>query len=287
MSAGMIGADPQVLRDLATKFDEAAEQLNGIGSSVQVWVDKTDIWRGMDNRRFVGDWQSTGARSVVETAAALRSSAGILRANANAQDSASAAEGAGSGGSGLFISGAPKATVSGPAQPAPGDPSFWNEFLDASNELMDVELFGGESVKDFASFLGSLGLGNNASAAMTIATEMPELVDQFLDPDASPWDSLGAIANIGLDMGGSEAMALGVRTRNPTAILGGVAFMSVGTAVEAAREADFSPSGFETVANYVRENPMSIVEETGKATVKVFSDLGEKSLKAMAIEWLT
>lgn len=65
----------------------------------------------MDNNQFVSDWQSTGVRSVIDAASALRRSADILRANVDAQDSVSAATDTMPGGSGLFGGGASGSTA--------------------------------------------------------------------------------------------------------------------------------------------------------------------------------
>ena len=104
MSTGMIGADPRVLREMAATFDATAEKLMGVRSSVQAWVDRADIWRGLDNRQFADTWDTTDARAVTATAAALRRHADILRANAEEQDTTSA-DGGRLTGSGLFSGG--------------------------------------------------------------------------------------------------------------------------------------------------------------------------------------
>lgn len=103
MTTGMIGADPQVLRDLAVKFDDAADQLDGVKGSVQVWVDRGDIWRGLDNQRFITNWNSGGSKAVANVAAQLRRFSKILRVNADEQDRTST-DYNNSSGSGLFCS---------------------------------------------------------------------------------------------------------------------------------------------------------------------------------------
>lgn len=104
MSSGIIGADPQALRDMATKFDAAAQDLLGTKASVQMWVDRSDLWRGLDNQYFVSDWSSTCSPVLIKAAEMLRNVAGVLRTNADAQDVASAVSGSGIAGSGLFPS---------------------------------------------------------------------------------------------------------------------------------------------------------------------------------------
>ena len=108
MSTGMIGADPRVLREMAASFDGAADTLMGVKGSVQSWVDRGDIWRGLDNRQFADGWDTTDSRAVANAATILRRYADILRANAEAQDSTSSEDGgrAGVTGSGLFHGGA-------------------------------------------------------------------------------------------------------------------------------------------------------------------------------------
>ena len=102
MNAGIIGADPQALRDMAAKFDTSADQLDGVKGSVQSWVDRGDIWRGLDNQRFVTNWNSVGSSAVTNVAAQLRRAADLLRLNADEQDTASSTGGSISPGSGLF-----------------------------------------------------------------------------------------------------------------------------------------------------------------------------------------
>ncbi|MBB0990986.1 hypothetical protein G6009_05825 [Dietzia sp. SLG510A3-30A2] len=101
MNTGMIGADPRVLREMAASFDGAADKLIGVKSAVQVWVDRADIWRGLDNRQFADGWGATDARAIANAATILRRCADTLRANACAQDSASA-EGGTFSATGLF-----------------------------------------------------------------------------------------------------------------------------------------------------------------------------------------
>lgn len=105
MNAGMVGADPQVLREMASRFDASAQELMGVKGSVQIWVDMTNIWLGLNYHLFKDMWETTGARTIVDAASIFHRCADVLRANADAQDETSAA-GGGSGGpgshSGLF-----------------------------------------------------------------------------------------------------------------------------------------------------------------------------------------
>jgi hypothetical protein len=105
MSAGMAGADPRALREMAGRFDAGAQELMGVRGSVQVWVDMTNIWLGLNYHLFKDMWETTGAKNIVDAASILHHCADVLRANADAQDATSAADGgvAGSGSfSGLF-----------------------------------------------------------------------------------------------------------------------------------------------------------------------------------------
>lgn len=275
MSSGIIGADPQVLRDLATKFDDAAEQLNGIRSSVEAWVDKSDIWRGMDNRQFAADWQSTGVRSVLDAAAALRRSADILRANANAQESVSAATDSMASGSGLFGVGMFSPSASPIAHQTADSPSFGREFLDSSREFLDLGV-SRISTADLVSLLGGIGLKSGHGTALDLALAAPDLIDELLNPDASLATSVNSTMAVATDMTGGALFALGAKSNNPAVMLLGTGFMSVGLAMEAASEADFSPAGLQTTWDYAKENGGVVVEEFGKATVQVFQDLGKK-----------
>lgn len=99
----MIGADPRALREMAATFDGAADTLTSTRTSVQAWVDRADIWRGLDNRQFADGWDTTDSRAIANAATLLRRYADTLRANAEAQDVTSEAGGSLSG-SGLFSS---------------------------------------------------------------------------------------------------------------------------------------------------------------------------------------
>lgn len=279
MTAGMIGADPQILRSLAGKFDGAADELDSVRTSVQVWIDKAEIWRGMDNRLFAADWQSTGVRSVLDAATALRRSAEILRANANAQESVSAATGSIAGGSGLFDVGMFSPSVSPITNQDADSPSFGREFLDSSRQFFGMGV-SRMTTADLVSLLGGIGLKSGHGAALDLALAAPDLIDELLNPDVSLATSVNSTMAVATDMTGGALFALGAKSNNPAVMLLGTGFMSVGLAMEAASEADFSPAGLQTTWDYAKQNPGVVVEEFGQATVQVFQDLGKKMTSA-------
>ena len=123
MNAGMVGADPQALREMARRFDASAHELMGVKGSVQVWVDMTDIWLGLNYHLFKDMWDTNGARTIVDAASIFHRCADVLRANADAQDSTSAADGGSGGGSasGLFGGGSSGGGSAGPTSAPPED----------------------------------------------------------------------------------------------------------------------------------------------------------------------
>lgn len=275
MSAGIIGADPQALRDMASKFDAAAQDLVGTRASVQKWVDRADIWRGTDNQGFVSEWNSTGAVTVNQVASELRRTADILRSNAEAQDSDSAATGVEASGSGLFGGAGTRPGGSAEAGAPEDQPDFWRDFLNASRSLMNEEV-AGITVEELTSLLGGIGLPSGPGAALDIALAAPDLVGKLLDPDVPLGETLMSAGGLALDMTGGALTTLGMQSKNPAVMLLGTAYMTMGITYEAAAESDFSKSGIQTAWEYATENPVVVVEEVGKATFQVFRDLGWK-----------
>lgn len=257
MSAGMLGADPQVLRDLAAKFDDAAQQLMGCRGSIQVWVDTRDIWRGLDNHQFTNMWDTTGAVSVMGAATAFQRCADVLRRNADAQDVASAADGSIVAGSGLFGGGGGFGVDGagiGSQAPAFG-PGFWGEFLDVSDSLLDHEVAPGWTIGDLTGLLGSLGLKGGAGTALGIALEAPELLSVLTDPDVPLGEKIGTAGKFAVDYASGGLMTLGVHTKNPALLLGGAAIMTWGTVFDEARHMDLSADGLNTFGEAILNDP--------------------------------
>lgn len=220
MNAGIIGADPQVLRDMASKFDNAADQLDGVKGSVQIWVDRGDIWRGLDNQKFVTDWNSGGSSAVTIVAAQLRRSSNLLRVNADQQDAASSADGAGSGisGSGLFTA-------------ADGEPvngrgtmrAFAEELTGRLNEIDDVLKWTGE-LFDAA---GGMKFFARLSPALAGFQGGLNIVDDLAHNDGRRFFEHSAAAGLGI-VGGMAGAKAGAGIG---AVAGSMIFPGPGTAV--------------------------------------------------------
>ncbi|MDZ4233883.1 MAG: hypothetical protein U1C73_08985, partial [Dietzia sp.] len=274
----MIGADPRALREMAATFDGAADTLTSTRTSVQVWVDRADIWRGLDNRQFADGWGATDSRAIANAATLLRRYADTLRANAEAQDDVSAAEGAMTGGSGLF-SGASSSSRSGAAKLSGpgGSASIWEEVLHASDTVVGFEINPFVTVGDVAGVLGAVGLPSGLATALDLALTAPELVGEYLDPSRSLEQKILSTAKVGVDFTSGGLMSVGVKTHNPAMLLAGAATMTWGTAIHEAGKSDLSPEGFSTALEFVQENPWSVVEELGKATLHVSADWGKQA----------
>lgn len=161
MNAGMVGADPVVLRRIATQFDDAALQLMGAKGSIQPWVDMTNIWRGLNYHMFKDMWDVTGVRTLIDTASLLQRYAEVLRSNAEAQEGASAADGAGGKvGSGLFSS---RTEASGVGGGGGGGGGGWGG--GGSGNRFDIDMSVPSIVHDFvANSIKTLKLGADAVA---------------------------------------------------------------------------------------------------------------------------
>lgn len=282
MNTGMIGADPRALREMAASFDGAAEKLMGVTSSVQVWVDRADIWRGLDNRQFADGWDATDSRAITNAATILRRYADILRANAEAQDTASASDGSALAGSGLFAASAAGARqVASTSTGSESDFSFWRQFAGTADSLVNHPVVPGWSVGDLTEFLAARGLSTGPGAALGIALAAPEFVEEMLDPDTSTADSLGSAGVLAMEMVSEGLMSAGVHSKNPALALAGVGSMVWGTVVSEARYVDLSSDALATTAEFVKENPWSIGEEMGKAIMTLSGDWGKKASRAI------
>ncbi|BDZ39627.1 hypothetical protein [Microbacterium suwonense] len=94
--SGMYGADVAQLRQLASRFDRHAQQLDAdrmtVGNAIRI-----SAWIGPFATTFRLQWDSEHSRRVHDAALRLRDAAQRLRANADEQERASAADGGGAG----------------------------------------------------------------------------------------------------------------------------------------------------------------------------------------------
>lgn len=278
MNAGIIGADPQALRDMATKFETSADQLDGVKGSVQPWVDRGDIWRGLDNQRFVTNWNSVGSSAVTNVAGQLRRAAKDLRLNAEEQDKASAAVGSFSTGSGLFGGGGVGAAAAGVGAFTSEEGSgFWGE----ANSLLDREGTPGWTVRDLTGILGALGLKSGPGAALSIALATPDLLSELTDPDTSLGHKIGTAGKAASDFASEGLMALGVKAKNPAVLLAGAAVMTWGTALDEARHMDLSADGLTTFSDYVRDEPWESAKAAAGAVGNTFWDWSKRMSAAV------
>lgn len=110
---------------------------------------------------------------------------------------------------------------------------------------------------DNSSTLGWLGKG---LTGLSVIDGVGTLLDE-----KKPWEErVGA--------GWGAAMSLMKTSKNPVAYLGGVAGSSIGLAVAAGSQVDWSASGARMVWDEVSRNPGVIVEELGKSATKMLTE---------------
>ncbi|KRA25028.1 hypothetical protein ASD65_11780 [Microbacterium sp. Root61] len=96
---GVYGADVAQLRDTATEFDRAAEQLASISTLLGSELARAP-WKGADAVSFRSNWDTDYSRRIAEGSTRLREAARTLRSNADDQETTSAVTGGPGGGGG-------------------------------------------------------------------------------------------------------------------------------------------------------------------------------------------
>ena len=100
MAGGFYGADVEQLRQLAKKFDNAAENLNTVTSSLTTSVNQAQAWQGPDASTFRSDWNGTHTAQLKAAVAALTAGSDSLVKNAEDQNTSSTDGGTFGGGGG-------------------------------------------------------------------------------------------------------------------------------------------------------------------------------------------
>jgi hypothetical protein len=88
VTAGLVGADVQQLRDLANQFDRGAQDLQSAAATVTRGV-QAQFWTGPIALRFKVVWDTQHSLRLKVAATALREAANSLRLNADEQDTVS------------------------------------------------------------------------------------------------------------------------------------------------------------------------------------------------------
>ena len=215
MNTGMIGADPRALREMAATFDAAADTLTSTRTSVQGWVDRADIWRGLDNRQFADGWDTTDSRAIANAAILLRRYSDTLRANAEAQDVTSEAGGSLSG-SGLFCAEPTGGSDphSGAATPSELFEKLHNQDQDSSDGFRIERITGEDGVERFIVYIngtnqgseGSLTWGEAVASNFGLATKTQGSIRQAMLAAGINGDS--EVLYVGYSQGGMIAQNL-------------------------------------------------------------------------------
>lgn len=241
---GMIGADPDALERLAGDFDRQATVLDGTVSRVRANVHASP-WAGTRANRFRSDWDNRYGPQLRRTAAALRDAAKRLRSEAADQRRASSSAGVGGGSAGSRTG---QHASSGST--AHGGSSFTPSIRVDGSTWLDVGLKASELYWRKIPLVGDVRK----------AWELNEL---FTHP-ATPESVIK-----GLDMLGGELGDVGGKTKNPVAMLGGMAIQMWAYAATEALKSDFSASGVAAVRDEIARNPGVLAEEFANATVQV------------------
>lgn len=161
MADGMIGADPEQLRDLAKIMESSGSQLKQVSSSLNGVIARVR-WNGPDSEKFRGQWNNGMRKTLHSTGLMLAEHSSLLKNQAQEQDRASAVDGGAAGG--------PGASGGGPDSP-----------------LQDLVDANGNPIYQAGNFLASLG-GTVASGLLDKMVKAGLL-------SKAPWSLLSAQAS--------------------------------------------------------------------------------------------
>ena len=90
-SGGFLGLDPELVGQMATRFDNEAQNINNLISQMNSVVSSNipANWKGPDAQQFQGEWDSSLRPKLQAVEAALREAARAARNNVSAQQSTS------------------------------------------------------------------------------------------------------------------------------------------------------------------------------------------------------
>lgn len=119
MTDGMIGADPDQLRDLAKIMESSGRELRQASSSLNGVIARVR-WNGPDSEKFRGQWNNGMRKTLHTTAVMLSDHSSLLKIQAEEQIKASASDGGGGSGSGSGSGGGSGGSGSGDDSPLQG-----------------------------------------------------------------------------------------------------------------------------------------------------------------------
>ncbi|MBB0990985.1 WXG100 family type VII secretion target [Dietzia sp. SLG510A3-30A2] len=90
-SGGFLGLDPELVGQMATRFDSEAQNIQNLISQMNSVVSSNipANWKGTDAQQFQGEWESTLVPQLRNVEQALRLASTTARRNIQAQQSTS------------------------------------------------------------------------------------------------------------------------------------------------------------------------------------------------------
>lgn len=90
-SGGFLGLDPELVGQMATRFDNEAQNINNLISQMNSVVSSNipANWKGSDAQQFDSAWQSTLVPQLRNVESALRDASTTARRNIQSQQSTS------------------------------------------------------------------------------------------------------------------------------------------------------------------------------------------------------
>lgn len=249
----MYGADVGQLRALCDRLEMVASDLERTGKVLSQDITTTTQWQGPDAGGFRGDWSGTHYPRITAAAAALRTAARAVRANADQQEGASAVDGSSAGNMG-----------GGGSAPTASRPSTDGVRPVGFREMLDEPFLGvtGGVPLTWGQVIGFIpNVGTLASGIV--------LGENLADRSLSGGEKAYLATETGL-----EAVAGGLRgSGNPVAYGFGVAASQWLDVADAARKADFSSSGVAMVFNEVARDPWGSAVAASEAVVGSLGDI--------------
>ncbi|MFC8303666.1 hypothetical protein ACFUCV_08255 [Specibacter sp. NPDC057265] len=175
MADGMIGADPEQLRDLAKIMESSGSQLKQVSGSLNGVIARVR-WVGPDSEKFRGQWNNGMRKTLHSTALMLAEHSSLLKNQADEQVRASAVDG-GSPGGGSGSPGGGSGGAGGGSGGSGGSDSPLQNLVDAN----------GNPIYQAGNFLASLG-GTVASGLLDKMVKAGLL-------SKAPWSLLSAQAS--------------------------------------------------------------------------------------------
>ena len=99
MADGMIGADPDQLRDLAKTMESSGSKLKHVAASLNSVIANAR-WNGPDSEKFRGQWNNGMRKTLHSTGLMLAEHSNLLKVQAEEQEKTSAVDGGGQGSAG-------------------------------------------------------------------------------------------------------------------------------------------------------------------------------------------